>query len=692
MTRPRGRFGLLGPPVLLAILLAVGFWQLNREPAPSADGLPAAQFGGSVSALAVRGERAWLGTGNRLQGVDISKPEVPLPLGQSEALPEAIRSVAIAGDFVYAAAGLSGLAIFDASDPLQPERIATIKTPWATNGLALDGDLAFLAEGVHGLRIFDISRPDAARQIGRIDTPGDALAVALDRRDDLTDGPGLLAYVADWGSGVRIIDVDDPTQPRELAWIDTSGVAAGVSAAGDRLVIADREEGLVVVDVKDPSHPRLRATLALPGTPERVALSGDRAFVAAQDGGAIEIDLLDPDRPRQIGALESATVVMDVTATERGVYFADVGTLVAPAVDSRADLWARMHVWGVEGAPKVAAGLAGMHLVARADAGMREIGMYFSPSLIEGGDLLQEAAIMYLADGLAGVLVVDVADPAAPTLIGSLDLPGATHDLKIMGDRAIVAAGDAGVVFLDLTDPRDPRAIATVDTPGEALGIALYDGLIYVADGPGGLRVIDPGRVNEIGFFDTPGNSWDVTVEDGYAYVSDRPGGLRIYDLSLPYKPKEVAVIFEHQIDVLDVAIQGDRAWVAGGLAGVLLLDISDPAAPKRLSELVLEDRAIGILTAGDRLYVAAGTEGLRELKIGGLGEARADGAGPVGSESDEVGGDPSDSEAAPSTADKLHELRGWSMPGSAERMLRFGNRIFVAAEMGGLQIVPIGP
>ena len=689
MSRDSGFIRAYGPPVGLALLVAAGFWMMGQDGDSPAGGAlerqPEWQFGGSVSAVAVDGSFAWLGTGNRIQAVDLSNPPLPQPRGQSEALPEAVRAVVADGETVFAAAGLSGLAIFDVTDPDQIQLIETIETAWATNDIVVEEGLAYLADGSLGLRIFDVSRPDDPQELGSHDTPGDALALTLDRRALVSDSAGgsshdeasgggssiggsderLIAYIADWGTGVRIVDVTDPAKAEEIAWIDTPGIASDVAAAGDLLLIADREEGLRVVDVSDLENPRDRASLALPGTVERVLLDGDQAYVAAHDGGGLLVDLSDPDAPLLKGRLEDATVVVDLAQNEGSVYFADVGTNVAPAVDSRADLWARMHIWGVEGSPKVAAGVAGMHIAAPRDEGFEKVGMYFSPSLIEGSDVLEEAQIMYMADGLAGVLVVDVEDRAAPKIIGSIDIPGSSHNLRIEGDRVFVAGGEAGLVMLDISDPRNPEAVDQVDTPGDAMGLALADGLVFVADGPGGLRVIDPGSgadepMAEIGFFDTPGNSWNVDVSDGVAYISDRPGGLRIYDVSQPTAPQEIAVHYEGQADILDVLVEEDRLWVAGGLSGVRYMDIADPSQPEELGLVVLEDRAIGVVKEADRIFVAAGTAGLRELKANSSGIPE--------------------------------EIAGWAMPGSAERMLRYEDRLYVAAEMGGLQVVPLKP
>ncbi len=64
-----------------------------------------------------------------------------------------------------------------------------------------------------GLRVVDVSNPAQPREVGFYDTPGWAEGVAVS---------GAYAYVAD-GDGLRVVDVSNPAQPREVGFYDTPG-------------------------------------------------------------------------------------------------------------------------------------------------------------------------------------------------------------------------------------------------------------------------------------------------------------------------------------------------------------------------------------------------------------------------------------------------------------------------------------
>ncbi len=77
-------------------------------------------------------------------------------------------------------------------------------------------------------------------RLGRYNTPGSAEGVFVS---------GTTAYVADWGIGLQIIDVSDPTDPALVGSHDTPGNAWGVFVSGTTAYVADSHSGLQIIDV-----------------------------------------------------------------------------------------------------------------------------------------------------------------------------------------------------------------------------------------------------------------------------------------------------------------------------------------------------------------------------------------------------------------------------------------------------------
>ncbi len=91
----------------------------------------------------------------------------------------------------------------------------------------------------------------------------------------------------------------------------------------------------------------------------------------------------------------------------------------------------------------------------------------------------------WVADGAGGLVTVDLADPAAPTVLHTLPLQGAAKDLALPSEQTArahadaglppvlgVAMGTAGVGVVALEDPSAPTLLHAVDTPGAGTAVA----------------------------------------------------------------------------------------------------------------------------------------------------------------------------------------------------------------------------
>ena len=77
----------------------------------------------------------------------------------------------------------------------------------------------------------------------------------------------------------------------------------------------------------------------------------------------------------------------------------------------------------------------------------------------------------YVADSvLNGLVIVDVSNPAAPTLKGSYDTTGYSYGVAVEGNYAYVADGDNGLLIVDVSNPAAPTLKGSYDTAGYSYG------------------------------------------------------------------------------------------------------------------------------------------------------------------------------------------------------------------------------
>ena len=242
-----------------------------------------------------------------------------------------------------------------------PVQAGFYDTPGYAYNVHVVGTLAYVADYGSGLRIIDVSNPAAPVEVGYCDTPGWASGVQV---------VGNLAYVADYTSGLRIIDVSNPAAPVQRGYYDTLGQAQGVQVVGAFAYVADGEQGLWIIDVSNPAVPVQRGDYDTPGWALGVQVVGTLAYVADYDSGLRIIDVSNPAAPHSVG------------------YYDTPG-----------------YAYGVQ---------------------------------VVG-------ALAYVADGTFGLWIIDVSNPAAPVQRGYYDTPGYAMGVQVVGALAYVTDGYSGL-------------------------------------------------------------------------------------------------------------------------------------------------------------------------------------------------------------------------------------------------------
>jgi hypothetical protein len=116
-----------------------------------------------------------------------------------------------------------------------------------------------------------VSNPALPTSVGSYNTPGYAEGVAVS---------GSYAYVADYTSGLRVINISNPALPSEVSFYDTPGYAYGVVVSGNYAYVADGGGGLRVIDVSTPASPTEAGYYNTPGTTYALAMRGCVAYLA----------------------------------------------------------------------------------------------------------------------------------------------------------------------------------------------------------------------------------------------------------------------------------------------------------------------------------------------------------------------------------------------------------------------------
>ena len=187
------------------------------------------QIGGETKAVSVYGQTLYLGVGQSVEIIDISKPSDPKIIGSSTVLPNPVEGLFANGSkYLYAACGTSGLQILDISSPTAPALVGSYDTRGYTEGVFVAGDYA-IRRRPGWSPVLDISNPKQPVKVGE----AYPLAYTYDVKVS-----GTTVYAAAGGSGLLVVDLTYPAHPQEKGLVNTGGFLYNIAIQGDKLFAA----------------------------------------------------------------------------------------------------------------------------------------------------------------------------------------------------------------------------------------------------------------------------------------------------------------------------------------------------------------------------------------------------------------------------------------------------------------------
>ncbi len=185
----------------------------------------------------------------------------------------------------------------------------------------------------------------------------------------------------------------------------------------------------------------------------------------------------------------------------------------------------------------------------------------------------------------AFVASINVADPAGAFLVETELFPGFSLDIHVDNDALYVYGKDSDVF--------DTSVVSYVDISDPAGDIAVRDQF----------RV--PGTVRNRFFVDAHNGAFRIVTEEFIESVFSRVVALYVFDVTNPDEITRVAR-FPIAIDarVTAVRFDGDRAYadIASRESPLSVLDVSDPANPRITAELDVPGVGSKLIPLGDRL------------------------------------------------------------------------------------------
>ena len=370
-------------------------------------------------AVAASATRAWIPAEDGMYVLNLADPDDIRKRGPFDLGTAGTNAVARQEDVLAVVSDRGELGLFDVG-AAPPTRTAGVPITVCSDciGVFAAGDELAIGDAAGGLRmaaVADLSLVGRARPAAMVDYEDVALA-------------GGFAYVADWFYGMRVYDVSDPAAPSSVGGVDTAGFPSSVFVAGERAYLGESTNGgnLRVIDVSVPAEAsEIGATIT--SQTFDVEVRGDLAYIAEGSlggtGGLRIFDVSDPEDIRPVAHYgEDCNEALDLALTGDLV-------VVACAFDG-------FHVLDVSDPARP---------VRRAVVPAPEISSAWSVAAWDGRAALGHDF---------GVILIDLADPAAPAVIEEHGTAFTVRALHAPGDGRLVAGGGLAGVYQWALPPR----------------------------------------------------------------------------------------------------------------------------------------------------------------------------------------------------------------------------------------------
>ena len=122
-------------------------------------------------------------------------------------------------------------------------------------------------------------------------------------------------------------------------------------------------------------------------------------------------------------------------------------------------------------------------------------------------------------------------------------------------------------------------------------------------------------RLSVVGRLNLPGTQTRIVADGSRAYLAGGAAGVHIVDVSNPTSPTLLGTL-DTTGTAQGVAVAGARLYVADGASGLLVADVSDPAKPRVLGSYDTPGDAKSVVTSGTLAFVADGPHGLQIIDV----------------------------------------------------------------------------
>ena len=418
---------------------------------------------------------------------DITDPINPVVTGQAK-FSNKTYDLLVVQDKLYVASN-GGLSLFEISTADQLKLIHRWDGFGLARKLSASSDLIFISDNFVGLRIVDINNP--------IGTISELINIGIDPR--IIESSDDYFFVGGSNKGLLTVVKNSLVNRDRIAKIKTSGNSRDLFIRDNWLYIADRLKGVVLQNLDN-----LNAVPVTISTRRSIAFANSKnhLFVANSPSGIEVLDTSNAAKPESViywdqfyaQHLTSAGRYLVTASGREGLRLIDINNHQNPVViDCLPDVHALdLTIKGdLLFAVSKKEGLIVYKI--KADAELERLSSILPPFPMSefGQNVAIEVHddIAYMLNWDTGLQIIDIVNPYNPKILSTLDIPGISKGLLLVGDKIIVSS-NLGINYVSVADPQNAVLLSSVPVRGISKGIAVEKGLLYLAQRHHGVTVL----------------------------------------------------------------------------------------------------------------------------------------------------------------------------------------------------------
>ena len=537
-------------------------------------GLSRLLVGGPVRGICVDARYLYIAAENRFVIADISNPASPKLVS---ALNSGGTDVLVKGTYAYLLSPGAGVRVIDVSNRTAPRIVKTVYlagTNKPRRGTIDDNYLYVGMETDNRLDIIDISNPPTPTIVGSHKVNGTATISGVAVK-------GGYAYITEYHTGVRVIDVTNPAKTMEVTRL--LGIDANdIKIQGNYAYVSVRYQGFSVINISDPRNirivgqsnaiqgyiegiyvtptttflsadtmgfgifntsnvtaPRLLSQVAVIGFPEGITVRNNWLYIGAHNDGVWIVDVSNPAIPKETAYINSGGRNREVSLQGNNLYVAGE--------------WQRLYVLNVSDPQKPRITLSHFgdnigNVLADGNYVYTSLGIvdfsnpaspvYVAKSSYFGGKTAKYGDKYLLVAG-NGIRILDVSDKKNPVLVGHYANGTSFKDVAVNGNVAVALTGNS-IVAVDISKVASPKKLSQLDYSGHWVGYAVaMNGTMAYAAGSGSenikaFDVSNPSAMNLVGSIGLYGDFWSIAYDKGYLYAAEK---MSLHILSSSFVP-----------------------------------------------------------------------------------------------------------------------------------------------------------